>query len=68
MLVSLSQAMVPKGTLAGVSNFIGGLLLLITLLTPLSQLDSWLLPEGLDDYRDQIQDQQLALTTMQQPS
>lgn len=66
MLVTLSQTLVPKGTFAGVSQLIGGLLLLITLLTPLTQVEGWVLPTGLQDYRVQIQDQQAVFAAMEQ--
>lgn len=68
MLVSLSQVLVPKGSFVHVSNFIGGLLLLVTLLAPLSQVGDWELPQGWEGYQNQIQLQQEYLAQAQQES
>lgn len=66
MLVTLAQTLVPKGVFANVGNFIGGLLLLLTLLTPLSKAGGWELPQNWDSYQAQIQTQQEILTQSQQ--
>lgn len=66
MLVTLAQTIVPKGVFANVSHFIGGLLLLVTLLAPLSQVEGWDLPQGLESYQAQIQTQQALLSQSQQ--
>ncbi len=61
LLLTAAQVLVPEGTFRRLSGFIGGLILLVTLLRPLLGVDLARLDLGLEDYEAAIQERRSEL-------
>ena len=61
LLLSVAQTMIPEGTIRKIASFIGGLILLITLVQPLLRTDLGSLRLHFEDYETAIQERQTEL-------
>ena len=61
LLVSFCEQLMPTGTLRKLVRFTGGLLLLLSILQPVTRLDLDVLPLDLDAYREAMAQVQLTL-------